>query len=360
MDGPQGCEARGLAMPQAGQQAEANVVHLVPYDGIGGVETAARSMHRARIAGVDFHVRYIFPADSRGTPALGTRLLWFVRRTVELLVRPPDVLIVSLWRSCIVGVPVKLLRPSTRLVLMLHYPWDVHVVDGFLTRRAAALADEIWADSRQTVQQRRCGAPGTPRRVISFVAQRLEASHAAGLAPNFIYWGRISPQKGLRQALEIFGEIRRLQPAATYRIIGPDGGALVDLQEDVRRRGLADAVSIAGPMDMQAIVQEARHASFYLQCSVQEGMAMSVVEAMQLGLVPVVTPVGEIGSYCTDGKNALFVGDPGGTALRIKRLLSDPLQYEVMRESAIQTWRKRPIYAESMLQAVMEMLHQES
>ena len=36
-------------------------------------------------------------------------------------------------------------------------------------------------------------------------------------------------------------------------------------------------------------------------------MAFSVVEAMQLGLVPVVTAVGEIRAYCHNGQNAVRI-----------------------------------------------------
>ena len=44
-------------------------------------------------------------------------------------------------------------------------------------------------------------------------------------------------------------------------------------------------------------IKKLANASFYLQTSKFEGFAMSVVESMMMGLVPVVTPVGEIGRY---------------------------------------------------------------
>ncbi len=36
------------------------VIHLIPYDGIGGVETAARSMAQADAVDLDFRVETIF------------------------------------------------------------------------------------------------------------------------------------------------------------------------------------------------------------------------------------------------------------------------------------------------------------
>ena len=41
------------------------VVHLVPYDGIGGVETAARSMDAVEDDAVNFQVKYIFKNETQ-------------------------------------------------------------------------------------------------------------------------------------------------------------------------------------------------------------------------------------------------------------------------------------------------------
>jgi glycosyltransferase involved in cell wall biosynthesis len=45
---------------------------------------------------------------------------------------------------------------------------------------------------------------------------------------------------------------------------------------------------------------------YYLQLSDIEGMAMSVVEAMTIGLIPIVTSVGEISYYAKDMYNCIL------------------------------------------------------
>lgn len=75
---------------------------------------------------------------------------------------------------------------------------------------------------------------------------------------------------------------------------------------------------------------------------------MSVVEAMQLGLVPVVTAVGEIGRYVRDGENGLLV-DPQSlraSAERIARLLQSPEEIQRLSRSASNTWSDAPLYSE--------------
>ena len=66
----------------------------------------------------------------------------------------PDVLIVSLWRSAIVGVLAKLLRPNLKLVVFIHNATDVHWLDFIFTRLAISLAHEVWADSQASQRSR--------------------------------------------------------------------------------------------------------------------------------------------------------------------------------------------------------------
>lgn len=94
---------------------------------------------------------------------------------------------------------------------------------------------------------------------------------------------------------------------------------------------------------------------FYLQTSDLEGMAMSVLEAMQLGLVPVVTPVGEIASYCRHQENSLLITSDRQAVDDILGLLNNSRMYEQLRERAIATWTDKPLYSESVVQACLEI-----
>jgi glycosyltransferase involved in cell wall biosynthesis len=333
------------------------VIHLVPYDGIGGVETAARSMVGIEHGQVHFQVDYIYRPDRSNSHRLAIfNPLQLLSATYRIFSRKPDLLIVSLWRSCTVGILVKLLRPRLQLVLFLHYPNHVHWLDRFLTRLTATLAYQIWADSKETMAQRLPKIPSDKERVISFVTQHLPALGVRPVNPGFIFWGRIHPQKGLDRALGIFAAVRVFFPTARFTIIGPDGGDFARIQRLADGMGLSDAVCFLGGMDFNAISQQARSASFYLQTSLLEGMAMSVVEAMQLGLVPVVTPVGEIGHYCRHDENALMVRTDEAIVDEIVAVLNDDGRYQALRMSAVATWTEKPLYAESVLKACTEIL----
>ncbi len=333
------------------------VCHIIPYDGIGGVELAARSIARHSVEGIDFRVEYLYPPASEQRGRFTTFNPWpMLRTTRRILASKPDLLIVSLWRSCIVAVLSKLFFRRLRLVLLLHFPSDVHWVDRILTIFVSSIAEEVWADSLETLNSRLPAVNPQQRRVISFVTRPIKPLPSKPVKAVFIFWGRLHLQKGLARALRIFSAVFRRNEDARFIIIGPDGGDLERLKKLVIRLELTSAVSFNSEMEFDAISELARSASFYFQTSALEGMAMSVVESMQLGLVPVVTPVGEIKNYCRHGENALLVTADEVAVDEIVELLNNDALYQRMRGSAVATWAGKAIYAESVLQACQQML----
>lgn len=328
------------------------VVHIIPKDGIGGVETAARSLADGAYTSFVFAKCYLVPSPdfdcqaltcyrSQNDPRAPVVALW------KLMRMKPTIAIASLWRSCVVLVALKMLRPSLRAITFLHSTQDAHWLDWIFNRLAMRFSTEIWADSHATA--RRVPAVLQPRiKVVSFLTTSVMETFEPGAAPRFIFWGRLHPRKGLDRALDIFSKVQQAYPMATLSIIGPDGGAKQQLEEQVRRDRLR-GVSFEGPMARDAIFLKARNYSFYLQPSLEEGAAMSVIEAMQLGLVPLVTPVGEIPAYCENGRNALLIHDNDSAVASVQRLLQDERLYRAVSTAAANTWRNSSLYKDDVI-----------
>ena len=198
------------------------VCHLIPYDGVGGVEVAARSLKQSSQANIQVSVEYLF------SPPEGLWKKWklfsplhFAIAASRLAKCNPDLVIVSLWRSCVVALIAKLLNSELKLVLFLHSAKNAHFVDRIVTQFTASLSMEVWADSVETSSQR---LDRKTDRIISFVTSRLGSVAKNSFAPNFIFWGRLHKDKNLGRALEFFSEARRRFPEASFSIIGPDGG----------------------------------------------------------------------------------------------------------------------------------------
>lgn len=316
------------------------VVHLVPYDGVGGVEVAARSLEDGAHGGITFRKHFLFDAAPSG--ARSPRPYFAVVK--ELRKQRPDVLIASLWRSYAVLVAMKMARPSLRAVTFLHYPRSVHPLDWLLTRLALRCSDEIWTDSAATIER----VPTRLRsrcRVVSMLTEHPPEPDIRPPRPRFIFWGRVHRQKGLDRALKLFAEVHDSHPDATFDIIGPDAGVLRELMDEARGIG---GVTFHGPLPKDKIVALARECSFYLQPSRNEGASMSVMEAMQLGLVPVVTPVGEIRNYC-GAHNSVIESTYFGFLIGLARLLVNPALYQQTARNAYRTWAERLLYREDVL-----------
>lgn len=332
------------------------VIHLIPHKGIGGVERAAESMRSESVSNFIFNVEVIFPPTSEMNKWLLWNPFYFICAAEHLWQIQPDILIVSLWRACVVGIVLKLLRPHLKLVLFLHFPRNVHLLDRFLTWFAARLSYKVLADSSATLSLRLPALPKNKGRLISFVTERIPVLPSRHVHPVFVFWGRIHKQKGLDRALRIFSAVHAKHQSATFLIIGPDKGDLVRLKGLVNSMNLREFVHFLGGMDFCSIQHVASRASFYLQTSLLEGMGMSVVEAMQMGLLPVVTPVGEIANFTCHGENALVVIDDSAAVTDVLSILEENPTYQMMREKAAATWSEKPLYNVSMLDACREFL----
>lgn len=366
----------GRHPPEAGPR-RASVVHLIPYDGIGGVEVAARSLpagdHDGHDdpRGGDLRLAKLFLSRRCGVAGGGGAYVWtgprasewapgnYLGAVAELCRRRPDLVIVSLWRSCIVALLAKAVMPRLRLVAFLHLATPVHLPDRLLNAAVMRLATEIWADSDSTLAARLPASQRHKGRVISFLTERLERVTQGPAAARFIFWGRLHPQKGLDRALEVFARIAATRPQALFTVIGPDMGHRRTLEAQARDLGVAGQVSFTGPMERETIFALAGDHDFYLQPSLAEGMAMSVVEAMQLGLIPVVAPVGEIPRYCRDGETALFMApdeDAAAVAARLDALLAAPDRARCMARAAHDVWVARPLYRADVLAACRALM----
>ncbi len=337
-----------------------HVVQLIPWNGIGGVESAARSCPSGQYGTFQFTKYFLAsrsdifthdPADVVGAFPSDYDPRNILRALAWLYRSRPDLVIASLWRSYIVLIAYKILRPFANTVCFLHSDRSVHFIDFVSALVSMVISNEIWVDSQQTLQARVLPSLHCKTRVLSFLLCSNQPVTPVIPSPLFLFWGRISREKNLRQAISIVAALKQHFDDVRYLIIGPDRGELPALLRMVHRLGLGANVFFLGPKSFDDIRCLASTASFYLQTSIYEGMAISVIEAMQLGLVPAVTPVGEIPSYCTDGLNSILVNQssPAALAARLTLLINDPSRYASMRSSAFQAWIHANTYRDDFI-----------
>ncbi len=326
---------------------------------MGGVEAAAKSTIKLNHRLFSLDVHYLLNKDqSIGLINNYQIIIQYIKSLSYLLSKRPIIIIASLWRSNLVAIFYTILRRKTKLILFLHCSNNVHLVDRIITNISAIIAHEVWADSNTTLKKRLNKllfiSKTKRRRVISFVTRKLEPIPLKKCSPKFIYWGRLSKEKRIDKALNLFHQAYLRNKDSYFTIIGPDCGEKDKLIKLIDKLDLKNNVCIYDPMDFESIVKFSGSASFFLQLSTFEGMGMSVVESMQLGLIPIVTKVGEIGYYCST-KNSIEYTSNNIVLDKVFDIIQDEVKYLQLRKNAIESWAKSPLYKEQIVNACMDL-----
>jgi glycosyltransferase involved in cell wall biosynthesis len=108
--------------------------------------------------------------------------------------------------------------------------------------------------------------------------------------PLLLFLGRLSWKKGLDRLAEFLPH----WPRGHLLVAGPDDGYRAQFEQQLRRAGLADRVTLLGPVRGRAKAALLAHADLLVLPSRSENFANVVVEALARGLPALVTP--EVGA----------------------------------------------------------------
>ena len=75
---------------------------------------------------------------------------------------------------------------------------------------------------------------------------------------------------------------------------------------------------------------------------------MSVIESMQLGLIPLVTNVGEIQYYCFDKENSIIYKNAKDIAQEVFNLISNEKVFNSIRDNALLEWNNKTTYKDDL------------
>jgi glycosyltransferase involved in cell wall biosynthesis len=166
---------------------------------------------------------------------------------------------------------------------------------------------------------------------------REAARRALGLPQDGLVVGTVgglTPKKGHPALVRAADEVLRQVPSVVFVIIGLPAQP-EPVRAEIDRLGRQDRVLLAGYHPNAARLMPA----FDVFClpSLFEGLPVSLLEAMSLGLPAVATRVGGIAEVATDGEDALLVpaGDDDALALALVTLLKEPARRARMGQRAM-------------------------
>jgi glycosyltransferase involved in cell wall biosynthesis len=176
-----------------------------------------------------------------------------------------------------------------------------------------------------------------------------------------MFLGRINAVKNLPLAVDAVEYLRSKGHHVVLDIYGRDDGMLQSVLQYIKNKNLEEVIRFAGEVNAAQKQKAFGEHHFLIQLSANEGMAMSVAEAMQNGLVCFVTPVGEIPNYATDMKTAIFADISTPETFReslekLETVLRDANIYNAISGDSYASFRNVNTYSESLVQQIHEAL----
>ncbi|NJP44717.1 glycosyltransferase [Actinacidiphila epipremni] len=254
------------------------------------VEGVPSFVHQAR------HVLPAFEVSGITSPGLLAR----ARR----MVRGADVVHVHLMRD-LITLPFALIARElgTPLVVQTHGMIDpteklfAKAVDVLGMKRVLRGADAILhltAMERDGVQ---AVVPGTPlgsfRRLVNGVQVQEPRPPRGDRPPTVVYCARVQKRKRPEDFVRAMPTVLARHPDARFVLAGPDTGGLTGpMRRLAAELGVAGALECPGPLGHAEVLALLRGADVYVLPSVVEPFAVSVLEAMSVGLPVVVARTG--------------------------------------------------------------------
>jgi glycosyltransferase involved in cell wall biosynthesis len=160
----------------------------------------------------------------------------------------------------------------------------------------------------------------------------------AGRLPVILYVGTIGHRKGHVFLVEAFARIAQRHPE--WRLLLAGRNATPELYEQILKiRSLAnleDRIEIDHSLPDDAVAERMRTSAIFVMPSLQEGLGLSLQEALYRGCACIASRAGGMQDLIEDGVNGLLVppGDADALAGALEKLITDGKLRERLNEAA--------------------------
>lgn len=356
------------------------IIHIVHNLQVGGVEAAVKSSIDELNNHMEFWVISLHPnsesfiADIKRKDRLKCfnlhsplapinllKLYWFLRK------KNPDLIISSLWKSYAVSWIYAVCKRNAKVIPLFHSSKFFHKIDAFFSKLILMQTPVFWADSVKSKEYISSLFPQKRGHTISFILENegdiVRKDFDFTKQVRFVFVGRLSPVKRIDRGIELVAKLRAGGINVVFDIYGPDQGYRVALLKKVEGANLPEQVRFFDEVASAKVKSILRLYDFLVQTSDDEGMAISVVQAMQLGLIPIVTQTGEMQYYVQHLKNGIMISPPfdslSQTVDTLKKLIVDEEAAGKMSNLAQMTFLGKMIYRDDLKQHIEEFLENE-
>lgn len=261
---------------------------------------------------------------------------------------PPSVFLYSLWKSYFLLCIFKILMPNVTHIVFFHSSKFFSLLDKFFKVISARIADKIFVDSEAAAKFVKQFSDKKSTKISLMINRQFDIPKKSFDELRFVFFGRINKVKRIDKAIELIKFLKENKIKCSFSIYGVDDGDLNNLKIISAQNELEESIFFKGELAHDELPRVLEKYNMFVQLSESEGMSMSTVEAMQNGLVCLVTPVGEIPNYTVNLKNAIHFNDNESSL----ECLRNRLLLESVSANAISTFSHSKTYSQSLEESI--------
>jgi glycosyltransferase involved in cell wall biosynthesis len=154
---------------------------------------------------------------------------------------------------------------------------------------------------------------------------------------KFALTSQLIPRKGIQhliQAISMLSEEHRKRLKINIYGTGP---YKTELEKMIDSSGLNEQIQLCGLIAKENMCQTLQSNDMFIMSSLQEGLPLSLLEAMACGLPPIVTRVGDVESVITNNQDGILIqpASPEEIKSALEKVLNNPSIISEMRDKTI-------------------------
>ncbi len=352
------------------------VIHLISSLQLGGVEKGINLSINELNNFFDYRVMTLTNANKFYEPNSVKYFIFLKYKFLVVSIFPslkklkeenPSIIISSLWKSAIVALIYKIfINRKVKLVAFVHNETYFHLADAFFNKMLLGKADAIACDSLNTlkiIKQRNSNHNNYFIIPYIFFGKEQHKINLHNLKEiRFLYAGRLNEVKNLEAVIDFFAIFMQNNKSFRLHIYGDgDNKYIKKLKEKIEKNSLNDKVLFKGIFNASETSAIYQQYHFYIQFSKNEGMAMSVVDAMINGVIPISTPVGEIKNYIQHLKNGILIKNNANEkdyltlCIELNDIINNSNIYDNISKECYLYFRERKNYIQSFVEMINDL-----
>ena len=354
--------------------AKTKLTYIIQSLGVGGAEVALLSAIPKLCAEFDFRLVCLKEYDEKLVAQLTEEekksikvfsgISAYFQAYKYVLKLKPDLIISSLWKGSLLASILKLRNKKISCIQFIHSSTFFHFIDKLVLKFAVKQADAIFCDSASSEKFISAFVPKqTPIEVISFLRFSSPEKFVpkTEIHPKALFVGRFHSTKRIDRLIRFVAELKKEGLLFQVDLYGRDDGTQQEIVSLIEQLDLEKNVLLKGEVGLSEVKKLFPQYDFYFQTSDAEGMAMSVVEAMQHGLVCVLTNVGEIKNYAENNENAIIIPAPfdenfSPAINSIKNVFFDIQLYNKIAENAFNSFKHKEDFPTSLVKTIKKRI----